>query len=314
MKRETVLRTIAPLVEGKLKEVKDSSTTRVIVTPDMVQLRPARGSPALEVADRKSLMSFAGLPLGLAGKLSPDTFSKALTELLQGQGQYSMVVKDDKVTSLVPYGNRRAVDPEHLLDLIEKTIPVEDYMRVMVDKQTASLEVAGEQTMPVITPDGSHTRRGDLVKAGVMVRFSPMGVSLPYVQSYGVVLMCTNGAVANTVLAEFTGGHGGGEGDSVWQFFRQSIRRAYNSFDKVVAGWKKLVDEKVRTRGQGPHARSSHQASKHHGADCRGNQGQGHRDTARECVGHAQPDHVRHYPPDAEVGHASHHQGSAGRG
>lgn len=246
MKRETVLRTIAPLVEGKLREVKDSSTTRVIVTPDMVQLRPGRGSPALEVADRKSLMAFAGLPLGLAGKLSPETFSKALTELLQGHGQYSMVVKDDKVTSLVPYGNRRAVDPEHLLDLIEKTIPVEDYMRVMLDKQTVSLEVAGEQTMPVITPDGSHTRRGDLVKAGVLVKFSPMGVSLPYVQSYGVVLTCTNGAVANTVLAEFTGGHGGGgEGDSVWQFFRQSIRRAYNSFDKVVAGWKKLVDEKV---------------------------------------------------------------------
>ncbi|MDD5510660.1 MAG: hypothetical protein PHI12_07620 [Dehalococcoidales bacterium] len=243
MKRETVLKTIEPLVEGKIRDVKDSSGTRILVTPDMVQLRPGRGSPAIDVADKRSLMEFAGLPLGLAGKLSPETFSKALSELLQGHGSYSMVVKDDKITSLVPFGTRRTVEPDHLLDLLEKTIPVEEYMRVMIDKQTVSLEVAGTETAPVIAPDGTHIPRGDLVKAGVLLRFSPMGITRPFVQSYAVRLVCTNGLTSNTVLSEFTGG--GGEGDSVWQFFRQSIRRAYNSFDKVVSGWKKLVDEKV---------------------------------------------------------------------
>jgi hypothetical protein len=48
------------------------------------------------------------------------------------------------------------------------------------------------------------------------------------------------------VLSNFSGGNGGGgEGDSVWQFFRSSIRKAYGSFDTVVNQWKKLQAENI---------------------------------------------------------------------
>lgn len=244
MNRANVLRNLSPLVEGRLHDVRDASTSRIVVTPDMVQIRPKRGGPALEVADRKTVADFLKFPIGLADKLSPDTYSRTLTDLVQHTGRYAMVVKDDKVTSLVPFdGGHRPVDPEHLLDVIERTIPVEDYMRVMVTDQVASLEIAGERTEVVVDPQHSHIARGDLVKAGVMVTFSPMGVAYPTVQSYAVRLVCTNGATANTVLASFTGG--GGEGDSIWQFFRRSIHKAYGSFDKVVTGWRELAAEDI---------------------------------------------------------------------
>ena len=145
----------------------------------------------------------------------------------------------DKVTELVPYGKKSAVSPERLLNLIEKIVPVQNYNRVdLLPNRVASLEIVGEKTQPVA--------RGELVRAGVKVNFSPMGIIDPLVQSYALVLACTNGATSNNILAEFNhGGGGGDEGDDMWQFFRQSIRSAYKSFEQVVEGYKKLRAEDI---------------------------------------------------------------------
>jgi len=82
------------------------------------------------------------------------------------------------------------------------------------------------------------------VQAGVKIDFAPMGTVDPRVQSYAMVLACTNGVTSNTILADFTGG-GGGEGDDIWQFFRQSIRGAYGAFGQVVEGWRVLRKERI---------------------------------------------------------------------
>jgi hypothetical protein len=186
----------------------------------------------------KGMVSFVGLPLKLAGELSPNTFSQVLSELLEHTGKYSLIMKDDRVVNVVPYGAQTAVNPERLLNTIESVIPVEEYHRLTIlkEKTAVSLEVVGNDTKPVV--------RGDLVRAGVKVDFSPMGIIRPTVQSYAVVLACTNGATSNVVLAEF-GGHGGDDGGSVWQFFRSSVRKAYGAFDSVVGEFKKLQAENI---------------------------------------------------------------------
>jgi hypothetical protein len=243
MKRDAVLEKIAPIVEGKVRDIDNSFGARVVVTPDMVQLRPRRGAQTIEAA-KEPLMNFAGLPLHLAKALSPNTQSLILSELLEKAGSYSMVVKDDKVTAMVPFGSKHPVDPEHLLSLVEKTIPVSDYLRVMLEGQFATVELVGETQTEVV--------KGDLVKAGVMMGFSPMGVKAPWVQSYAERLVCSNGMTHNEILAEFTGGGGGGNGDNIWNFFRSSVRKAYNSFDKVVTGWRALVEEQIPPEQRGP--------------------------------------------------------------
>jgi len=243
MKRVEVLERIGPLVEGEVRNIRESDGARVMAGADMVSLRPRRGTRAVEMAPEgvKNMVSFAGLSLRLARQLSHNTFSQLLSELMANTGKYSLIVKDDRVVNVIPYGAQTMVNPVRLLDAIEKTIPVRDYHRLTIlDKHpVVSLEIVGEKTQPVV--------RGDLVRAGVKVDFSPMGIVTPVVQSYAVVLNCTNGATSNVVLSEFRGGRGsgGGEGDDIWQWFRSSVKRAYNSFDEVVGQWKKLQGENI---------------------------------------------------------------------
>lgn len=243
MKRVEVLERVGPLVEGEVRNIRESDGARVAAGADMVSLRPRRGARVVEMAPEgvKNMVSFAGLPLRLAQQLTHQTFSQLLSELMANTGKYSLIVKDDRVVNVIPYGAQTMVNPVRLLDTIEKTIPVQDYHRLTIlEKQpVVSLEIVGEKTQPVV--------RGDLVRAGVKVDFSPMGIVTPVVQSYAVVLNCTNGATSNVVLSEFHGGRGGGggEGDDIWQWFRSSVKRAYNSFDQVVGQWKKLQGENI---------------------------------------------------------------------
>lgn len=241
MNRLEVLERVGPLVEGQVRNINDSHGARVSVAGETISLRPRRGVQVLDVAPEgaKAMVNFVGLPIGIAKSLSPRTFGEVLGELLDRAGSYSIVVKDDRLTDMIAYGQKAVVSPERLLNLIEKVVPVRDYNRVdLLPNRIASIEVVGEKTQPVA--------RGDLVRAGVKINFSPMGTASPLVQSYALVLACTNGATANNVLAEFTAGGGGGDGDDIWQFFRQSIRQAYGSFEKVVEGYKKLRAENIR--------------------------------------------------------------------
>lgn len=241
MKRAEVLDKISPLVEGEVRNIRNTDGAKIGVGADVITLRPRRGARLIDMAPEgvKNMVSFVGLPLKLARELSHNTFSQVLSELLEHTGKYSIILKDDRVVNVIPYGAQTVVNPVRLLNTIESIIPVQDYHRLTIlEKQpVVSLEIVGEKTQPVT--------RGDLVRAGVKVDFSPMGIIKPVVQSYAVVLNCTNGATSNVVLAEFSGGRGGGEGDSIWQFFRSSIKKAYGSFDNVVGEWKKLQRENI---------------------------------------------------------------------
>jgi hypothetical protein len=243
MKRVEVLERVGSLVEGEVRNVRESDGARVVAGADVVSLRPRRVARAIEMTPEgvKNMVSFAGLPLKIARKLSHNTFGQLLSELMAGTGKYSLIVKDDRIVNVIPYGAQTMVNPVRLLDTIEKTIPVQDYHRLTIleKRPVVSLEIVGEKTQPVV--------RGDLVRAGVKVDFSPMGVVTPVVQSYAVVLNCTNGATSNVVLSEFRGGRpgGGNEGDDIWQWFRASVKRVYNSFDQVVGQWKKLQGENI---------------------------------------------------------------------
>lgn len=241
MKRNDVMEKINTVTDGNIRQINDSTGARVVLSGEVVSLRPRRGAQLLEM-DRdaaKSMVSLVGLPIGIARKLSDKTFSELLSELLQHTGSYSVVVKDNTVKELLPFSNKPMVAPERLLNAVEKIIPGVEYNRVdVLPERVISLEIIGEKQDTVV--------KGDLVRAGVKTVFSPFGTTSPYVQSYAVRLVCTNGMTANNVLAEFTaGGGGGGEGDDIWQFYRQSIRSAYRSFDKVMAGYRKLANDNV---------------------------------------------------------------------
>jgi len=244
LNRDEVLAAMEPVLNTQVRDVEHNPRTRVVVTPDMVTLRPGGGQRTMEMTDGgvQSLANFVGLPWPIAAKLRPETFGSVATDLLSNKKVYSMVLKDGAVTAVVKKGHYHTINAERALKTIEAAVPGIDFHRVLIlDNLVVNLEVIGDKREPV--------NRGDLIQAGASVNFSPLGTVNPSVQSYALRLVCTNGATDNTILRQFNyvggDGEGGGEGDNIWQWFRRSVRDAYNSLDQIVLRYRALVADEI---------------------------------------------------------------------
>ncbi len=93
MNRDQVIEAIGPISRQQVRNIEDAGGARVSLTSEGMNLRPRKGAQLLEVEPEgaKSIMSLVGLPLGMAKALSPNTFSAALSELLNRQEKYGVV-------------------------------------------------------------------------------------------------------------------------------------------------------------------------------------------------------------------------------
>lgn len=239
MNREEVLEVIEPLTQLQVRNIEHSPRTRVTVAPDMVVLRPGGGARMMQMAEGgvKSMAKFAGLPVDLVKQISPDLFGRLATELLQRKRVYSIMLQEGQIVEFGKPMRTRTINPERVVKIIEDNVHDADFYRVMtMPNHSVSLEVVGMQRKPVA--------RGDLVQAGALVAFSPIGTIEPSVHSYVMRLVCTNGATTHDIVREFHFG-GGGDGDNIWQFFRQSVRDAYQSIDIVIGRWRNMIQDKI---------------------------------------------------------------------
>lgn len=237
MNRAEVLEQMAPIMDLRVRDVEHGVHTRINVTPDMITFRPGAGRTyQLTPEGEKSLASFAGYPQNLRSHLSPGTMARVATELLERQRDYTMLLQDDVVTGFSKRARVSGISPERVVRTIERGIRGNvDFHRVLLLLNHAvQLEVVGERQRPVMA--------GDLVQAGAMVAFSPIGSIEPLVQAYVLRLACTNGVTSTEILREF---HFGGEGDDIWHFFRESVRDAYRAVDRITARWRQMAREEV---------------------------------------------------------------------
>ena len=240
MDRTEVLERIEPVLDTQVRRVDHNPRTRVAITPDAVIFRPGGGARTLEMTENgvRGMARYAGIPEGMGKNLRPDTFGRVATELLERKQRYILVVKDGRVVDFAKPGEYHPLNPERVLRSIETAIPGVDYHRVLVmPENSVSLEVIGDRRQPV--------RRGDLIQAGANIAFSPIGTIAPLVRSYVLQLSCTNGATHNTIIREFHFG-GGGEGDDIWQWFRRSVRDAYQAMDRIVARYRQMTEDEIR--------------------------------------------------------------------
>jgi len=239
MNRTEVLEKLEPICRTSARPVEHSARTRVVMEPGQVLIRPGNGGHLVPVTDKgvKALTKFVGVPQKVAEELSPDLFGRVATELLARKERYNLLLENDEVDDFVPYRGVKNLPVERVLTTIERAIPGCDFHRVSIlDHSVASLEIVGTEQQAV--------RRGDLVRAGAMVQFSPINTVMPLIQSYVLRLVCTNGATGKTVLSSFTGG-GGGEGDDIWQWFRQSVEAAYRSLGAIVSRYQQMLQERI---------------------------------------------------------------------
>lgn len=245
MKRTEVLERLEPLTHTQVRQVEHSPGTRVLVTPETVMLRPGSGGHLMPLNENgvKALAGFIGMPQNMGNRLTPDTFGRAATELLARKERYNLLIEEGQVRDFAEYRGIRAIQPERVVSTIERTIPKADYNRVLLfNDYSAAIEIVGERQQPVA--------RGDLVRAGAMVTFSPIGTVVPMVQSFAMRLACTNGVTTNDIIREFHFG-GGGEGDDIWQWFRESLTASYRALGDIVSRQQELRNERIPA-GQRP--------------------------------------------------------------
>lgn len=244
MNRDQVLEKIEPLTQMEVKEITHNPRTKVAVTPDMIVLRPGDGRHTLDLAEEgvRSMSSYAGIPPSLAQQVSPDLFGRLATELLGRKNRYSVIVDHGRVMKFCRPQEYRTVSPQRVLSTIERQIPDVEYNRALItDINSIFIEVAGGTSQAVVP--------GDLMRGGAAITFSPIGSIQPLVESYVLRLACTNGQTTNDSFQQFKYG-GGGEGDSIWQFFRKATRDSYRALNHIMAKYRNMIEERVTPEGR----------------------------------------------------------------
>ena len=228
----------------RLHRVGDPSRTRVMVDGKNLAIRAGGGQTRPVSPDGvPKVLKFMGLPKAVAARLQTRTLQRTATDLLTSSPSFSMVTDPDgQVTDLVK-ADMPPLPIDRVVRQAEKVIKGLDFHRIHVlEPHVVRLECVGTEERPV--------RKGDLVKAGALLHFSPLGTVEPMIQSYGLRMWCSNGAVAEEVIETYKRqrGGGGGEGDELWQWFRESIRQAYGSIGQVVNRYQALGAQRIAPR------------------------------------------------------------------
>ncbi len=248
MKANAVLEQLREVASVTAKRVDTEPATRIVVTPDMVTLRPGKGKRWLELDKKGSedLFKFLHMPPDLVGKIKFDTCGQVANDLLGHREKFEMLMQDGKVVGFRMPHTGQGMAPDRVLESIEKVIEKPDYHKVIVHDQCVDLEIVGI--------DKAAVTRKDLIRAGAMVKFSPLGITNPSVQSFVLRLECTNGMTSTTVLREYSFGGGGGHGghggdgekkDGLWPWFRKGLKDAYASYEKIVERYQQMLQDEI---------------------------------------------------------------------
>jgi len=239
--KEEVLTRLAPVLDLSSKVFDTSNMKLVVSRPDM-EIHSGKGK-ALPIpkSAQTNLYSYLGLSTKVGESLSEKTLATVAGELMAPKGHIQVITKQGEVVDFTE-ANRPAMDPHRVLSVVQRTISAPEYDNVFLMDSNVVLDVVGHQEKAVA--------RGDMVRAGTTITFSPTGVHIPEVRTYVRRLACTNGMTSDHFFDRYQfrsgGQHDGSEGDDVWQWFRKSISSAVKSMGAVVAEWQRLSKEAIR--------------------------------------------------------------------
>ena len=208
----------------------------------------------LALKDRAALDSLADLvsiPKSLI-RTTPERLVIPLVEYHLGQMEKVVAITDDLGIIQVehPKDLKPAMKAEDVLAHIAERFPQVLYQRGEAnqkDHRVDLLAITHDQPHKLedfLAQGGHHSLPdgGDPFRAGIHVRFSPLGIVPPMVEPYLVRLICTNGAIHQEFITEW-GGRGFGEGDELWQWFRDGMNQAADSIDTVMHQYAHMVGE-----------------------------------------------------------------------
>lgn len=239
MERTAVLEQLEPMLKTKARNVVVNPGTRVIFRdPETAMIMPGKGGRGMDIKEDgiDNMLQFFNVPVGFRKTLKMSTLAQVNNELLSKKEAFMVITEDGLVTGFAKSGTYKPINFERALKTIDQAADGVDYNRAFpIDNKTVQLEVITAQEVPV--------HRGDLIKAGAMVQMSPLGITTPMVQSFAVVLACTNGATTNNVLDDFSYGS---DGDgNLFSWLRKSVRKSFRAVQKIGEAWRKMGEENI---------------------------------------------------------------------
>ena len=87
---------------------------------------------------------------------------------------------------------------------------------------------------------------GDPYRAGIHAHFNPMGITEPLIEPYIQRLVCLNGAIHSEYLSH-EWGRGFGEGDDLWQWFRDGLIASNVAIGGVMDKYAEMVGQTFET-------------------------------------------------------------------
>lgn len=200
-----------------------------------VSIRPTRGARLTELPPEAlpGLLKQARIPKTLVERLSPGTFATVASESLR---ECTLLWRGNQVVDVEAPGEYQYIDPHRVAATINRVMPNVDVQRVLtLPQHTIRLETVAAEERPV--------QAGDLVKAGALVQFSPLGITKPLVQSYAVRLVCTNGVTSNDVLREYS--FDGDSDGNMWNWLRHAVRDAYGALGTFVSRFQTMMQQEI---------------------------------------------------------------------
>lgn len=236
-----VLEKVEPLTKLKGEVIEGDFKVLWSADDGAVELRPGRGKRAIPFNpdSLERLFNHANINKNLRERISTQTLMQAVSESLANAQQdkgLSILTRDGMIEDIGPGQEFRSIPPERVLRKITKGLGGEvDFSRVLtLPNHTIRVETLGMEQKAVV--------ENDIIRAGTMTQFSPLGITIPAVQSFNLRQWCLNGATTMDIVRDF---QYGGEGDDIWQFFQRANREAYRSIGPVIERYQQLMQEEV---------------------------------------------------------------------
>lgn len=203
-----------------------------------------------------SLMSFIGIPAEVAKSYPSKLVTPLLTHgLSRKDGAVVVIDEDGKLLSIQDQAKLKPVmSAEQVLTNIRQQWPEVQFqdasimgskgnnaygsdLLAITHNEERRLETMLQPGLHQFLPDG-----GDPFRAGVHVHFNPMGVTAPAIEPYLLRLVCRNGAIHAEYISD-EWGKGYGEGDELWQWFRDGLVASDTVIGTVMDKYSAMIGE-----------------------------------------------------------------------
>ena len=236
-------------------EVRKDGTMNVRFNRDKDQVFTIEDPEAM-----KSMAEFAGISQDMAKK-----FPQELVTPLVSYGiklRDGVVVVADEDNRIVNVQDRSKLQPimpaeavlEHMLAQWPEVKFKDAQMGASYGTDIVAITHDEERRLEELVQPGLHQflpSGGDPFRAGVHIHTNPMGLSAPEIEPFTYRLICLNGAVHTQYLHD-AWGRGFGEGDEVWQWFRDGLQASDMAVGNIMGKYAEMIGETIE-----PNARAA---------------------------------------------------------